>query len=55
MLLKVATFFLVGMAILGLFGKLRTPRIPLIKLAERCDACGAKTPPGGSCPCKKKS
>lgn len=52
MLLKAVTFFLIGMAVLGMFGKLRTPKLPKIGLAKRCPECGAKTPSGGKCPCR---
>lgn len=52
MLVKVVTLFLVGMAILGFFGKLRTPKLPKIGKAARCENCGARKPSQGSCPCQ---
>ena len=50
-LVKIVTFFLVGMAILAMFGKLRLPKVRLPR-AERCGSCGAPRVGRGPCPCK---
>jgi hypothetical protein len=63
-LVKIATFFLIGMAILALFGRLRwpggRPRLPgrptkAEKPAKpgRCRHCGAFRIGTGPCPCGK--
>lgn len=54
MLLKAVTLFLVGMAVLGFFGKFRMPRLPSIKRATRCEECGSVTPRAEDCPCKSR-
>ena len=51
MLIKAVTIFLVGMAVLGMFGKLRVPKVPRIGRARRCSDCGAVKPGSGACPC----
>ncbi|RAP39934.1 hypothetical protein BYZ73_17760 [Rhodovulum viride] len=59
MLLKVALLFLVGMAVLGMFGKLRLPRPRGGGLAlgrrrpARCPHCGRFRIGSGPCPCGK--
>ena len=56
MLLKIISFFLVGMLILGVFGKWRAPKLPkLPSLASRkCENCGAFKIGKGPCVCKKR-
>ena len=61
MLLKVVTFFLIGMAVLALFGRLRWPggaprigkRSDSPAKPGRCRACGAFRIGSGPCPCGK--
>nr|WP_068108813.1 hypothetical protein [Tropicimonas marinistellae] len=61
MLVKVVTFFLIGIAVLGMFGRLRWPggarRIGRsdAKPAKprKCKACGAYIVGKGPCPCQK--
>lgn len=57
MILKIMTLFLVGMAVLAMFGKLRLPKIPPklgIKTARKCNDCGSYKIGKGPCPCQKK-
>ena len=60
-MIKVVTFFLIAMLILGLFGKLRMPRLPggrkdpKIPAARKCRRCGAYVVGKGPCACEKKS
>ena len=52
MLTKIVLLFLAGMALLGMFGKLRMPRLPRIGSGRaRCDACGRPKIGKGPCPC----
>ncbi len=48
MIFKIVTLFLVAIAVLAMFGKLRVPRLRRAK-AGRCRAC--QTPLIGSSPC----
>lgn len=50
MLLKIVTLFLVGIGVLGMFGKLRWLD-PRLKVARKCRACGAPRVGKGPCPC----
>jgi hypothetical protein len=55
MLIKGMTLFLVAMAVLAMFGKLRLPgrgqpRRPHV--AQRCPDCGRPKIGAGPCPCK---
>lgn len=63
-LVKIVTFFLIGMAVLALFGRLRWPgamgRIgkrrdanALPKKPGKCPSCGAFRIGTGPCPCGK--
>ncbi|ANB32856.1 hypothetical protein CCR90_14680 [Rhodovulum sulfidophilum] len=58
MLLKVALLFLIGMAALGMFGKLRLPRprgglLPGRRRPAKCPHCGRFRIGRGPCPCGK--
>lgn len=56
MLVKIVTFFLIGMAVLAMFGKLR---VPLLKQGQKklqskkCPKCGRYKIGKGPCPCNK--
>ncbi|MDF1854561.1 hypothetical protein [Pseudooceanicola sp.] len=52
MIVKIVTLFLIGMAVLAMFGKLRMPRPPR-RTAAKCPACGRHRIGKGPCPCKK--
>ena len=58
MLFKIVTLFLIGMAVLAMFGKLRMPggmRLPgRARLGSgKCPSCGAPRVGRASCPCQK--
>ncbi|MEM7642892.1 MAG: hypothetical protein AAF366_10225 [Pseudomonadota bacterium] len=54
MLVKIVTLFLIGMAVLAMFGRLRFPgRAKLRSLRGKCAACGAPRVGRGPCPCGK--
>ena len=53
MLVKIITLFLVGMAVLAMFGKLTLPGSKMIA-DKRCRSCGRFRIGKGPCPCKKK-
>ncbi|MEM8956470.1 MAG: hypothetical protein AAGC86_01525 [Pseudomonadota bacterium] len=51
MMIKIVTLFLIGMAVLAMFGRLRMPRIgPLSK--GKCPRCGRHRIGKSPCPCK---
>jgi hypothetical protein len=50
MLIRVILLFLIGMAVLAMFGKLRLPRAGKSTPA-RCPACGRHRIGKGPCPC----
>ena len=53
MLFKIITFFLIGMAVLAMFGKLTVPGAK--KIADkRCPKCKRFRIGKGPCPCKTK-
>lgn len=56
MILKAMTFFLIGMAVLAMFGKLRLPgmrgRPPRLSATRRCKACNRPIIGKGPCPCQ---
>jgi hypothetical protein len=54
MLSKIVALFLVGMAVLAMFGKLRFPGQKALR-ARRCTACGRLKLGKGPCPCQKGS
>ena len=61
MLVKIVTLFLIAIAVLGMFGRLRWPggarRIGSSKhrppKPRKCKACGAYIIGDGPCPCQK--
>lgn len=53
MLIKGMTLFLVVMAVLAMFGRLRLPR-QVKRGATRCPSCGRPKIGRGPCPCKTK-
>jgi hypothetical protein len=52
MLFKIITFFLIGMAVLAMFGKLRMPKIKALA-ARKCPKCGAFRIGKSSCMCER--
>jgi hypothetical protein len=58
-MVKVVTFFLIGMMVLALFGKLRMPKLPTMKkrktvqAAGKCTKCGAYKIGSKPCSCGK--
>ncbi|MFC5737823.1 hypothetical protein [Sinirhodobacter huangdaonensis] len=55
MLIKGMTLFLVAMAVLAIFGKLRLPGGKARRLAGRCPACGRPKIGPGPCPCGRNA
>lgn len=53
MLVKIVTFFLIGMGVLAMFGRLRLPKRPGLS-AKKCPDCGAYKIGQAPCPCKDK-
>ena len=64
MLLKIVSFFLIGIAVLAIFGRLRFPggarrlgrradRDKLPPKPAKCPRCGAFIVGSGPCPCEK--
>jgi hypothetical protein len=53
MLIKGMTLFLVVMAVMAMFGKLRIPGTKGSKLSGRCPDCGRPKIGRAPCPCKK--
>jgi hypothetical protein len=55
MLSKIVVLFLIGMAVLAMFGKWRVGRRPPEKRqAARCSRCGTTLVGRGPCVCEKK-
>jgi hypothetical protein len=58
-MVKVITFFLIGMLVLALFGRLRLPgggpKAPKRLAAARCKSCGKPLIGKGPCDCGGKS
>lgn len=57
MIFKIITLFLIGMAVLAMFGKLKFPKAgPKLgaKTAHKCAECGSYKIGKGPCPCQKK-
>ncbi|WP_212769953.1 hypothetical protein [Thalassovita mangrovi] len=53
MIFKIISLFLVGMAVLAMFGKFRFPGQDRLK-AAKCPRCGRFKIGKGPCPCEKK-
>jgi hypothetical protein len=54
MLVKIVTFFLIGMVVLAMFGRLTVPgRDRIARLRGKCPACGAPRIGRATCPCGK--
>ena len=53
MVVKIVTFFLIGMAVLAMFGKLSLPGAKRLKSAK-CAKCGRYKIGRGPCDCGKK-
>ena len=54
MILKIVTLFLIGMAVLAMFGRLRLPKVGRPRLsAKKCPHCGAPRIGRGPCACGK--
>ena len=51
MLTKIVTLFLVFIAILGMFGKLRLLVPKKLQRTAKCEACGRHVIGKGKCPC----
>jgi len=51
--IKVVTFFLIGMVILALMGRLRLPKLPRARSAK-CKACGRPRIGKGPCDCGRE-
>lgn len=53
MLVKIVSFFLIGMVVLAMFGRFRVPGMGGKKLLSRkkCASCGAPKVGRGPCPC----
>ncbi|WP_373355063.1 hypothetical protein [Pseudoroseicyclus sp. CXY001] len=54
MIFKIITLFLVFMAVLAMFGRLRMPRLPGLggkRLQKTCPDCGRPRIGKGPCPC----
>lgn len=54
-MLKIVTLFLVFMAVLAMFGRLRLPKLPKLRRTDLpkprlCKSCGQYVLKGGSCP-----
>ena len=53
MIFKIVTLFLIGMAVLAMFGRLRFPGGGRLT-RKSCDNCGAPRVGRGACPCEKE-
>jgi hypothetical protein len=56
MIFKIVTLFLVVIAVLGMFGKFRLPKVPRFgtKKVATCNTCGAYKIGKGPCACEKR-
>lgn len=54
MIIKAVTLFLVGIAVLAMFGKLRFPGQKKLS-TMKCPDCGRYRIGKGKCPCRKKA
>lgn len=60
MLVKIVTLFLIGMAVLAMFGRLRIGRYRIGRrgprlVSRKCPACGSPVAGKGPCPCGRES
>lgn len=61
MIIKIVALFLVAMLVLGMFGKLRVPRLPRrrppnrVADARKCPKCGGYILGEGPCACSRKT
>lgn len=53
MIFKIVSLFLIGIAVLAMFGKLRFPGATARRLSPTCRECGAPRVGRGACPCGK--
>ncbi|MEM7709416.1 MAG: hypothetical protein AAF264_01430 [Pseudomonadota bacterium] len=54
MLVKIVTLFLIGIAVLAMFGRLRFPgQARLTRSKGKCPSCGAPRMGRAPCPCGK--
>ncbi|WP_112322551.1 thymidine kinase [Oceanibium sediminis] len=59
-MIKAVTFFLIFIIILGIFGKLRWPKLPdfrrknRIAAPKKCPKCNAYIVGSGPCPCQSR-
>lgn len=59
-MVKVVSLFLIFILVLGMFGKLRMPRLPRpfrrnqVTAGKKCPACGRYSVAGEPCPCGGK-
>ncbi|WP_172326685.1 hypothetical protein [Mangrovicoccus sp. HB161399] len=60
-MIKIVTFFLIGIAILAMFGRLRLPKLPRppkgnskLKAPRRCPRCGGFIVGSGPCNCEER-
>ena len=53
MIVKIVTFFLIFVAVLGMFGKLRLLVPKRLQKVGRCKTCGAHKIGKGPCACKQ--
>jgi hypothetical protein len=54
MILKIVSLFLIGMVVLGMFGKLRLPKVKALD-ARRCAKCGSFKIGKSPCVCEKSN
>ncbi|MCB2135436.1 MAG: hypothetical protein KDE08_05745 [Rhodobacteraceae bacterium] len=52
-MIKVISFFLIGMAVLALFGRLRFPAIMARRKGARCRSCGRPLIGNSPCVCQR--
>ncbi|MBD3625481.1 MAG: hypothetical protein HUJ24_08905 [Rhodobacteraceae bacterium] len=61
MIVRAVLLFLIVIAVMGMFGRLRLPRLPrrgagrALPKARKCPDCGAVIPGKGPCPCHRDS
>jgi hypothetical protein len=52
-IVKIVSLFLIGMAVLAMFGRLRMPKLPRLT-AAKCPDCGRPRIGRDPCPCSKR-